>query len=110
MTTQTLPQEKSRTLEIRIDGRLLPEITPKDIILAVIGTIGTAGGTGSVIEYTGEAIRNLSMVGRMTLRNMSIEAVARAGLISPHYTSFAYLQRREYLSSNWTFAQLTAQM
>ncbi len=107
LATQTLPQDKSKTLELRIDGSLSPGITPKDIILAIIGTIGTAGGTGSVIEYTGETIRNLSMDGRMTVCNMSIEAGARAGIISPDETTVAYLKGREYLPASKTFAQLT---
>ena len=97
LTTQTLLQNPSKTLEIRIDGTLLPGLTAKDLILAIIGAIGTAGGTGYVIEYTGETIRRLGMDGRMTVCNMTIEAGARAGLISPDETTFAYLQGRPYL-------------
>ena len=106
LATQTLAQEKSTTLEIRVDGKLSPGITPKDLILSIIGTIGTAGGTGSVVEYTGEAIRNLSMDGRMTVCNMSIEAGARAGLVSPDETTFAYLEGRQYLPADRSFTQL----
>ena len=97
LATQTLLQRKSKTLEIRIEGPLPPGVTAKDLILAVIGKIGTAGGTGYVIEYTGEAIRSLSMEGRMTVCNMSIEAGARAGLVSPDETTFEFLRGREYL-------------
>ncbi|MCC6695543.1 MAG: 3-isopropylmalate dehydratase large subunit [Candidatus Hydrogenedentes bacterium] len=97
LATQTLLQKKSKTMEIRVDGVLPLGITAKDIILAIIGKIGTAGGTGYVIEYTGEAIRSLSMEGRMTVCNMSIEAGARAGLISPDEKTCEYLKDREYL-------------
>lgn len=97
LATQTLLQKKSKTMQIQVTGKLPHGITAKDIILAIIGKIGTAGGTGYVIEYTGEVIRNLSMEGRMTVCNMSIEAGARAGLISPDETTCAYLQGREYL-------------
>jgi len=97
LATQTLLQKKSKTLEVRVTGPLPAGVTAKDIILAVIGKIGTAGGTGYVIEYTGEAIRGLSMEGRMTVCNMSIEAGARAGLISPDETTFEFLRGREYL-------------
>jgi 3-isopropylmalate/(R)-2-methylmalate dehydratase large subunit len=97
LATQTLLQKKSKTMEIRVNGALPVGITAKDIILAIIGKIGTAGGTGYVIEYTGEAIRGLSMEGRMTVCNMSIEAGARAGLISPDEKTFAYLKGRSYL-------------
>jgi 3-isopropylmalate/(R)-2-methylmalate dehydratase large subunit len=97
LATQTLLQRRSKTMEIRIDGALPFGVTPKDLILAVIGKIGTSGGTGYVIEYTGEAIRSLSMEGRMTVCNMSIEAGARAGLISPDETTFAYLEGRDFL-------------
>jgi 3-isopropylmalate/(R)-2-methylmalate dehydratase large subunit len=83
LATQTLQQKKSKTMEVRVNGKLPNGITAKDVILAIIGKIGTAGGTGYVIEYTGEVIRGLSMEGRMTVCNMSIEAGARAGLISP---------------------------
>jgi 3-isopropylmalate/(R)-2-methylmalate dehydratase large subunit len=97
LATQTLLQRKSKTMEIRVNGKLPLGVTAKDIILAIIGNIGTAGGTGYVIEYTGEAIRSLSMEGRMTICNMTIEAGARAGLISPDRTTFDYLKGREFL-------------
>ncbi len=97
LATQTLLQRKAKTMEVRVNGTLPVGITAKDIILAIIGKIGTAGGTGYVIEYTGEAIRSLSMEGRMTVCNMSIEAGARAGLISPDATTVAYLKDRPYL-------------
>jgi 3-isopropylmalate/(R)-2-methylmalate dehydratase large subunit len=92
--TQTLIQRRAKNMLVRIDGTLAPGITAKDIVLAIIGKIGTAGGTGYVIEYAGEAIRNLSMEGRMTVCNMSIEAGARAGLIAPDETTFAYIKGR----------------
>ena len=97
LATQTLLQKKSKTMEVRVSGTLPVGVTAKDITLAVIGTIGTAGGTGYVIEYTGEAIRALSMEGRMTVCNMSIEAGARAGLISPDEKTVAYLKGRPYI-------------
>ena len=97
LATQTLRQKKSRTLEVCIDGTLPPGVTAKDVILAVIGKIGTAGGTGYVIEYTGEVIRGLSMEGRLTVCNMTIEAGARAGLISPDETTCGYLEGRPFL-------------
>jgi 3-isopropylmalate/(R)-2-methylmalate dehydratase large subunit len=83
-------------MEVRVEGKLPERCTAKDIILAVIGKIGTAGGTGYVIEYTGSAIRALSMEGRMTLCNMSIEAGARAGMVAPDETTFAYLRGRPF--------------
>ena len=92
LATQCLWQQRPKTMEVRVDGELPPGCTAKDIILAVIGHIGTAGGTGHVIEYTGAAIRALSMEGRMTVCNMSIEAGARAGMVAPDETTFAYLQ------------------
>ena len=106
LATQTLPQNKPKTMEVRVTGELMPGVTAKDIILAVIGKIGTAGATGFVIEYTGSAIRNLSMEGRMTVCNMSIEAGARAGLIAPDETTFAYLEGRKFApqGSDWDIA------
>ncbi|MGN6488819.1 MAG: 3-isopropylmalate dehydratase large subunit, partial [Devosia sp.] len=92
--TQTLIQQKAKNMLVRVDGQLPPGVTAKDIILAIIGEIGTAGGTGHVIEYAGEAIRSLSMEGRMTICNMSIEGGARAGLIAPDETTFAYVKDR----------------
>lgn len=97
LATQTLLQKPSKTMEIRVNGRLPRGVTAKDLILAIIGKIGTAGGTGYVIEYTGEAIRSLSMEGRMTVCNMSIEAGARAGLVSPDEVTLAYLKGRPFL-------------
>ncbi len=94
LATQTLRQTRPKTMEVRIDGRLALGVTAKDLILYVIGQIGTAGGTGHVIEYTGEAIRCLSMEQRMTVCNMSIEAGARAGMIAPDDTTYDYLRGR----------------
>ncbi|MDA0245265.1 MAG: 3-isopropylmalate dehydratase large subunit [Chloroflexi bacterium] len=94
LATQTLLQRKAKTFEIRVNGRLQPGVSAKDIILAVIAQNGVAGGTGYVFEYTGEAIRALSMEERMTICNMSIEGGARAGLIAPDETTFAYLKGR----------------
>ena len=94
LATQTLLQKPAKNLLIQIDGALGPGVTAKDIILAVIGEIGTAGGTGYVIEFAGETIRGLSMEGRMTVCNMAIEAGARAGLIAPDDTTFNYLRGR----------------
>ncbi|TIT03670.1 3-isopropylmalate dehydratase large subunit [Mesorhizobium sp.] len=92
LATQTLIQRKAKNMLVRVDGVLPEGVTAKDIILAIIGEIGTAGGTGYVIEYAGEAIRALSMEGRMTICNMSIEGGARAGLIAPDETTFAYVK------------------
>ena len=96
MATQTLPQSKPKTFRITVDGELPFGVTAKDIILDIIGTIGTDGATGYVIEYAGSAIRALSMEGRMTICNMSIEAGARAGMIAPDETTFAYLKGRRF--------------
>jgi len=96
LATQTLQARRSKNMRVTVNGRTGPGVTAKDIILAIIGRIGTAGGTGYVIEYAGEAIRNLSMEGRMTVCNMSIEAGARAGLIAPDETTFAYLKGRPH--------------
>jgi 3-isopropylmalate/(R)-2-methylmalate dehydratase large subunit len=92
LATQTLIQRKAKNMLVRVDGKLPFGVTAKDIILAIIGEIGTAGGTGYVIEYAGEAIRALSMEGRMTVCNMSVEGGARAGLIAPDETTFAYVK------------------
>ena len=97
MATQTLPQSKPKTFLIQVDGELPFGVTAKDIILDIIGRIGTAGATGYVIEYAGSAIRALSMEGRMTICNMSIEAGARAGMIAPDETTFAYLKGRRFV-------------
>ena len=96
LATQTLQARHSKNMRVTVDGKTAPGITAKDIILAIIGKIGTAGGTGFVIEYDGEAIRALSMEGRMTVCNMSIEAGARAGLIAPDDTTFEYLKGRAH--------------
>jgi 3-isopropylmalate/(R)-2-methylmalate dehydratase large subunit len=103
LATQCLQQDRPRTMEVRVDGRLPRGVTAKDIILGVIGRIGTAGGTGYVVEYTGEAIRSLSMEGRMTVCNMSIEAGARAGMIAPDETTFAYLEGRPHVPQGKAF-------
>lgn len=96
LATQTLQQDKAKTMLIKIDGTLKPGVTSKDIILAIIGKIGTAGATGHVIEYAGSAIRKFSMEARMTICNMSIEAGGRAGMIAPDETTFEYVEGREY--------------
>lgn len=92
LATQTLIQKKAKNMLVQVDGQLPPGVTAKDIVLAIIGEIGTAGGTGYVIEYAGEAIRSLSMEGRMTICNMSIEGGARAGLIAPDEVTFEYIK------------------
>jgi len=96
MATQTLPQDKPKTFRISVEGELPYGVTAKDIVLHIIGEIGTAGATGYVVEYAGSAIRALSMEGRMTICNMSIEAGARAGMIAPDATTFAYLKGRKF--------------
>lgn len=96
LATQTLLQNKPKTFEIRVDGQLPTGVTAKDIILAVIAQIGVGGGTGHVVEYTGNAIRSLNMEGRMTICNMSIEAGARAGMIAPDDTTFDYVIGRQH--------------
>ena len=96
MATQTLPQDKPKTFRINVEGELPTGVTAKDIVLHIIGEIGTAGATGYVVEYAGSAIRSLSMEGRMTVCNMSIEAGARAGMIAPDSTTFAYLHGRSF--------------
>ncbi|CAN5515838.1 3-isopropylmalate dehydratase large subunit [soil metagenome] len=99
LATQTLPQTRPGTMAVTIDGDLPAGVSAKDLILAVIGRIGTSGGMGSIIEYRGAAIRALSMEGRMTVCNMSIEAGAKAGLIAPDDTTFAYLEGRPHAPS-----------
>jgi 3-isopropylmalate/(R)-2-methylmalate dehydratase large subunit len=94
LATQTLPQQPPKTMAVTVNGALPAGVTAKDLILAVIARIGTGGGQGHVIEYRGEAVRSLSMEGRMTVCNMSIEAGARAGMIAPDETTFAYLRGR----------------
>ncbi len=99
MATQTLPQMKSKTMLVRVDGKLPKYSSAKDIVLAVIGKIGTAGGTGYVIEFAGEAVIDLTMEGRMTLCNMAIEGGARAGLVMPDEKTYEYLKGREFAPS-----------
>jgi 3-isopropylmalate/(R)-2-methylmalate dehydratase large subunit len=103
LATQTLPQRKSKNLKIQVDGNLPFGVTAKDLILAIIGQIGTDGGSGCVIEFAGDAIKNLSMEGRMTVCNMAIEAGARAGLIAPDQTTFDYIKDKRYSpkGENW---------
>jgi 3-isopropylmalate/(R)-2-methylmalate dehydratase large subunit len=96
LATQTLPQARPRSLAITVDGELPAGVTAKDVVLTIIAKIGTGGGAGSIIEYRGSAIRSLSMEGRMTVCNMSIEAGARAGMIAPDDTTFAYLEGRPF--------------
>ncbi|MEC9067155.1 MAG: 3-isopropylmalate dehydratase large subunit [Pseudomonadota bacterium] len=96
LATQTLLLRKSKTMEVRVEGALGPGVTPKDLILHVIGVIGTAGGTGHVIEYRGRVFEEMSVEGRLTVCNMSIEGGARAGLIAPDEVTFAYLEGRPY--------------
>jgi 3-isopropylmalate/(R)-2-methylmalate dehydratase large subunit len=96
MATQTLQQQKSKTLLIKVEGKLSKHATAKDIALAIIGKTGTAGGTGYVIEFAGDAVVNLTMEGRMTLCNMAIEAGARAGLIAPDQKTFDFLEGKEF--------------
>ncbi|MBX9791667.1 MAG: 3-isopropylmalate dehydratase large subunit [Pirellulales bacterium] len=104
LATQTLLQYKPKSLEIRVDGELAPGITAKDLILYLIGELTTDGGTGYVIEYTGSAIRALSMEGRMTVSNMSIEAGARAGLIAPDEKTIEYLRGRPFAPQDYDAA------
>ncbi|MBU6268683.1 MAG: 3-isopropylmalate dehydratase large subunit [Sphingomonadales bacterium] len=96
LATQTLLLKPSKTFEVRVEGQLAPGVTPKDLVLHVIGVIGTAGGTGHVIEFRGEVFRSMSIEGRLTVCNMSIEGGARSGLIAPDETTFAYLKGRPY--------------
>ncbi|HSO94719.1 MAG TPA: 3-isopropylmalate dehydratase large subunit [Acidimicrobiia bacterium] len=99
LATQTLPQARPGTMAVTVEGDLPAGVTAKDVVLSIIARIGTAGGIGSIIEYRGSAIRGLSMEGRMTVCNMSIEAGARAGLIAPDDTTFAYLEGRRFAPS-----------
>jgi 3-isopropylmalate/(R)-2-methylmalate dehydratase large subunit len=96
LATQTLPQAKPATLAVTVEGVLLEGVTAKDVVLAIINQLGTGGGIGSIIEYRGSAIRGLSMEGRMTVCNMSIEAGARAGMVAPDEKTFVYLEGREF--------------
>ena len=108
LATQTLLQQPAKNMRITVDGPRPTGTTAKDLILAMIGKIGTAGGTGHVIEYAGEAIRELSMEGRMTICNMSIEAGARAGMIAPDETTFAYLKGRPMVPKGGTWETAVA--
>ncbi len=109
LSTQTLWQERPKTLQVKVNGRLGLGVTAKDLILAIIAKYGIRFGTGHIIEYTGEAIRALSMEERMTICNMSIEAGARAGLISPDETTFNYLRDRRYLPDGEAYDDLVNQ-
>ena len=104
LATQCLPQQKPRTMLINVSGRLPEGVTAKDLALGIIGQIGTDGGTGYAIEFGGEAVRALSMEGRMTLCNMSIEAGARAGMVAPDETTFAYVRGRRFAPKNFEAA------
>lgn len=108
LATQCLWQKPSKTMRVTVDGVVAPGITAKDIALAIIGRIGTAGGTGYVIEYAGEAIRNLSMEGRMSLCNMTIEAGARAGMVAVDQTTIDYIKGRPYAPSEAQWEQAVA--
>ncbi|HQT47169.1 MAG TPA: 3-isopropylmalate dehydratase large subunit [Acidocella sp.] len=108
LATQTLLQKPAKNMLVRVDGTLPPGCSGKDIVLAVIGKIGTAGGNGHVIEFAGEAIRALDMAGRLSVCNMSIEAGARAGLIAPDETTFAYIKGRPYAPQGEAFEQAVA--
>jgi len=99
LTTQTLPQKKAKTMLIQVDGELSDSVTPKDVTMAIIGKIGTAGGNGHVVEYAGTAIMAMSMEGRMTLCNMAIEAGAKAGMVAPDAKTFAYLKGKKQAPS-----------
>jgi len=108
LATQTLIQQRPANMRINVEGALGPGVTAKDLILAIIGRIGTAGGTGHVIEYAGDAIRGLSMEGRMTVCNMSIEAGARAGLVAPDDTTFEYVKGRPMAPKGAAWEQAVA--
>jgi 3-isopropylmalate/(R)-2-methylmalate dehydratase large subunit len=105
LATQCLLQKKPKTMNIRIEGELGPAVTAKDVALAVIGLLGTGVGTGHVIEFSGSVVRNLSMEGRMTLCNMAIEAGARAGMVAPDETTFAYIKGRPFAPQGELFEQ-----
>jgi 3-isopropylmalate/(R)-2-methylmalate dehydratase large subunit len=108
LATQTLPQRPPKTMAVTVDGQLPEGVSAKDLILGILKRIGTDGGTGHIIEYRGEAIRALSMEGRMTVCNMSIEGGARAGLIAPDETTFAYLRGRPYAPQGDAWASAVA--
>jgi len=103
LATQTLPQQRPKAMAVEVEGELPPGVSAKDVVLAVIGRIGTGGGAGHVIEYRGTAIRSLSMEGRMTVCNMSIEAGARAGMVAPDDVTFAYLEGRPHAPKGAAF-------
>src|SRR3989304_3387339 len=106
LATQTLLQSRPKTLELRVDGKLGPGVTAKDVILYLIGQISTSGGGGYCVEYTGDVIRGLSLENRMTICNMSIEGGARAGLIGPDETTFDYLRGRPQVPQGAAFDQV----
>ncbi|HTK09642.1 MAG TPA: 3-isopropylmalate dehydratase large subunit [Ktedonobacteraceae bacterium] len=108
LATQCLLQHKPKTMNIRIEGKLAPGVTAKDVALYTIGQLGTGVGTGHVIEFSGSAVRNLSMEGRMTLCNMAIEAGARAGMVAPDETTFAYIKGRPFAPQGELFDQAVA--
>ncbi len=108
LATQTLLQKPAKNMLVSVEGALAPGVTAKDVVLAIIGRIGTAGGTGHVIEYAGSAIRGLNMAGRMTVCNMSIEAGARAGMIAPDETTFAYVEGKPYAPKGEDFLHAKA--
>jgi len=108
LATQCLLQQRPKTMNIRVEGTLAPGVTAKDLALAVIGKLGTGVGTGHVVEFSGSAIRGLSMEGRMTLCNMAIEAGARAGMVAPDETTFAYIKGRPYAPQGELFEQAVA--
>jgi 3-isopropylmalate/(R)-2-methylmalate dehydratase large subunit len=108
LATQTLPQARPKTLSVTVDGVLRPGVTPKDVILAILGVLGTDGGIGHVAEYRGKVFRDMSMEGRMTVCNMSIEAGAKAGLIAPDETTIEYLRGREHAPSGEVWDQAVA--
>jgi 3-isopropylmalate/(R)-2-methylmalate dehydratase large subunit len=108
LATQTLILSRAKTLEVRVDGKLRPGVTPKDVVLHVIGVIGTAGGTGHVIEFCGSTFEEMSVEGRLTVCNMSIEAGARAGLVAPDEKTFAYVKGRPYAPKGEDWDQAVA--
>src|SRR5438270_9000721 len=108
LATQCLLQKRPKTMNIRVEGTLAPGVTAKDLALAIIGKLGTGVGTGHVIEFSGSTIRGLSMEGRMTLCNMAIEAGARAGMVAPDETTFAYIKGRPYAPKGEMFEQAVA--
>lgn len=108
LATQCLLQKKPKTMNIRVEGKLSPAVTAKDLALAIIGQLGTGVGTGHVIEFSGSTVRDLSMEGRMTLCNMAIEAGARAGMVAPDETTFAYIKGRPFAPQGELFEQAVA--